>query len=139
MSQEKDYIWKVNGIELELDLDDADVYDSLMNAFEEMDGKEEELKHRKNSNPIRGYCELFYQFYDRVFGKGTSEKLFKGYNARICDETWESFMRFLKKQGQENSKRRMQLSSKYQPNRQQRRAGNRKGKSNKNYSGPYAL
>lgn len=144
MSQEN-YIWKINNLELPLDLEDADAYDNLMAAFDEMD--EEEKRVEKSDNPIRAYCAMWYRFYDLVFGDGIGDKIFNGkHNARLCDETYEKFLEFIQKQGQNNAKRRMGVVNKYSPNRQQRRVNNRRNNKNRHknqyhgrYSGPYAL
>lgn len=144
MSQEN-YIWKIHDLELTLDLDDADAYDNLMAAFDEMD--KEEKKVEKSDNPIRAYCAMWYRFYDLVFGQGVGEKIFAGkHNARLCDETYESFLEFIQRQGKKNAERRMAVGSKYTPNRQQRRANNRRNNKNRyrnqyhnRYSGPYSL
>ena len=91
--------WKINGIELELDLEDADTAANYENAFEIMAEEEKQIaKTGKNSDTIKSYCEMFRHMYDNIFGKGTSEKIFKGikYNSRIYDEIYESFLVYVK-------------------------------------------
>ena len=60
MSQnENERIWKINGLELELDLEDADVFENTIKAFEQMDADAQNLD-KVGSMPdyIRGYCDI---------------------------------------------------------------------------------
>ena len=143
MSQEKDnlYVWKINGLNLELDMEDADVMEKYNQAFDKMEKTEKNLINiGEKGNFIRKYCQMFYDLYDDLFGAGTGNKIFNGKkNARICDEVYSSFLEFVSLQTKESIQRRSEFISKYKPNRQKRRSGNKSGKRNKNYSGPHAL
>ena len=62
MSQnDNERIWKINGLELELDLEDADIFEKVMKSFEQMDADANSLD-KVGSMPdfIRGYCCLLY-------------------------------------------------------------------------------
>ena len=70
-------LWKFNNVEVEADFTDAAFMEKFENAYDIMS---EELKHvqkiGKQSEIIRSYCEVFFGFFDRVFGEGTHNKLF---------------------------------------------------------------
>ena len=125
MSQnDNERIWKINGLELELDLEDADIFEKVMKSFEQMDADANSLD-KVGSMPdfIRGYCNVHYKFYDRVFGDGTGEKIFGGKkNTRICDEVYDNFLNFMQ----------TAVKKAYAPNREQRRG---KKKNFKSYNG----
>lgn len=134
MSQnDNERIWKINGLGLELDLEDADVFEKVMKSFEQMDEDAKSLD-KVGSVPdfIRGYCNIHHKFYDRVFGDGTGERIFGGKkNTRICDEVYDNFLSFMQAAVKKANARRFEMSNKYAPNR-----GKRKGKKNfKSYNG----
>lgn len=134
MSQNNDErIWKINGLGLELDLEDADVFEKVMKSFEQMDEDAKSLD-KVGSVPdfIRGYCNIHHKFYDRVFGDGTGERIFGGKkNTRICDEVYDNFLSFMQAAVKKANARRFEMSNKCAPNR-----GKRKGKKNfKSYNG----
>lgn len=127
MSQEENTrIWKINGQEFEFDLDDADVFDNMLKAFNELDEEQEELsKAGPTEGFLRSYCEVYYRMFDKLFGPGSGKKIFGGkHNARICEEAAEDFINFANKQVQKVNQRRNAGKKKYQPNRQ----------NNKNYN-----
>lgn len=135
MSQnDNERIWKINGLELELDLEDADIFEKVMKSFEQMDADANSLDKVGNMPDfIRGYCNVHYKFYDRVFGDGTGEKIFGGKkNIRICDEVYDNFLNFMQTAVKKANARRFEISNKYAPNREQRRG---KKKNFKSYNG----
>ena len=98
-----------------------------------MEESEKELqKVGVNSEMIRGYCNLFYQLFDDIYGDGTGEKLFAGKkNERMCDEAYRNFLATAKKDADDARNQRMSFISRFTPhqNRQQRRhQGQNKGK-----------
>lgn len=118
-------IWKINSLSLELDLEDADCMERYENAFEEMSKEEKQIpKDGKASVRIRAYCRLFRNLYDRLFGEGTSEKLFKGIpeNTDAYDEIYYALLDFVAAQSADAMAKRNEKLSKYRPNRQQRRS-----------------
>lgn len=129
-------IWKINGLELELDLEDADVFEKAMKAFEQMDEDGKNIdKTGKMPEFIKRYCEIYYNAFDRIFGEGTGEKIFSGKkNMRNCDEVWDSFIGFMQVAVKKANTRRLQLSGKYMPNRDQNREQRRKKKRKKNFN-----
>ena len=117
-------IWKINGLELELDMSDYETAVKYEEAFARMAKEEKERANDGNAaDVIKSYAMLFYNLFDRLFGTGTSERLFDGkYNARRCDEVYEDFLGFVHKQNVETQTRRAELVNKYRPNRAARRA-----------------
>lgn len=118
-------IWEINGLSLELDLEDADCMERYENAFDEMKKEENEApKDGKASMRIRAYCRLFRNLYDRIFGDGTSEKIFKGVpeNTDSYDKVYCEFLDFVTAQRTAAMKKKAEILSKYRPNRQQRRS-----------------
>lgn len=117
-------IWEINGMSLELDLEDADCMERYENAFEKMSEEEKQIpKDGKYSAIIRAYCRLYRNMYDRIFGEGTSEKLFKGIpeNTDSYNKVYCEFLDFVTAQRTTTAKKRAEILSKYRPNRQQRR------------------
>ncbi|MCQ2053392.1 MAG: hypothetical protein MJZ03_05615 [archaeon] len=111
-------IWEINGQSLELDLDNADNMERYENAFEIMSEEEKNLSEEgRQSERIRAYCRLFENLYDRIFGEGTSEKIFEGIPASIgrYDEIYESFLNFVKNQALEIAKASAERRMKYLP------------------------
>ena len=116
--------WEYNGVTLEVDLQDADFAESYEKAFARMEESEKELqKVGVNSEMIRGYCNLFYQLFDDIYGDGTGEKLFAGKkNARMCDEAYRNFIAAAQKDADDARNQRMSFMSRFTPrHRQQRR------------------
>ena len=117
--------WSYNNIEFEVDLQDADFAEKYEKAFERMGQDEKKVqKAGTNSELIRGYCSLFHNLFDDIYGEGTSKRLFEGkVNAGMCDVAYSSFIEACKRCNDEAVQRRGQLISRYEPqqNRQQRR------------------
>ena len=110
-------LYKLNNVEVEIDLEDADFLRRYENAFNKMQEKETELqKVGMNSQFIFNYCELFYGLFDDIFGEGKGEEIFKGkHNARLVDEVYAEFINICTDQGKEATERRNKLFAKYQP------------------------
>lgn len=118
-------VWEINGLSLELDLGDADVMERYEKAFEEMADTEKLLpKDGKASEKIRAYCNVFRRLFDKIFGSGSSEKLFDGVPVKTSayEEVYFSFLEFAEKQLVDYEKQRAQRLSRYIPDRQQRRS-----------------
>lgn len=119
MSQENERIWKINGLELELDLEDADEFEKVVKAFEQMDVDGQNLEKVGNMpDYIRGYCDIHYKLYDRIFGEGTGEKIFGGKkNTRVCEEVYDDFLSFASEIIRKVNERRFRMNNKYMPNK----------------------
>lgn len=120
--------WEINGISLLLDLSDADVMERYEDAFEAMKKDEEAIpRDGKASAQIRGYCRMYRNLYDRVFGEGTAERIFDGQpvNSEVYESVFDSFLTFVSTQTEGIARRRTEFFSKYSPNRAQKRAAGR--------------
>lgn len=117
-------IWEINGLSLELDMEDYETSKNYMKAFEEMSEEEKQLKKDGSvDNYVKNYCLLFWHLYDRLFGEGTAEKIFEGkYNCRVCDEVYMDFLDFVKTQQTEAIQRRNNMLSQYKPPRNGKRS-----------------
>ncbi len=118
-------IWEINGQNLELDMENADVQERYENAFEKLSEEENQIKKDgKMSEFTRSYCNLFNRLYDRIFGEGTSEKIFAGIPVSISKyiEIYDSFLEFVKRQTDGINADIAEKVAKYKPNRQQRRS-----------------
>lgn len=117
-------MWNYNHLEFEVDLQDADFAERYEQAFSRMADDEKKVqKAGTNSELIRGYCGLFFNLFDDLYGKGTSHKLFEGkVNAGMCDLAYMAFMGAVKQDSQEAMQRRARIRERYAPhqNRQQR-------------------
>lgn len=110
--------WEINGLSLELNLDDADVMERYENAFEKMANEETSIpKEGRQSERIRAYCKLFRNLYDRIFSEGTSDKIFEGVPTSIkaSDEIYLSFLDFVQKQMISAAKERTEWRNKFLP------------------------
>lgn len=119
-------IWEINGLSLELDLEDVETLERYEDAFAKMAEDEKAIpKEGKKSAVIRAYCEMYRRLYDRLFGEGTSDKIFADtrLNAEAYENVYFSFLEFAHNQADLSSKRKAEMLMKYKPqNRQQRRA-----------------
>lgn len=97
MNEKNVPVWKINGLELKYDFDDLKAMERYEQAFHSMEMKSKEMpKDGNRSTQIKLYCQIMYELFDDLFGKGTSNKLFHGkMNARECDEVYESFLNFV--------------------------------------------
>lgn len=117
----------INGVELQIDMEDADFQEKYQAAFEQMEVTEKGLqKTGKLSDITRSYCDMFYQLFDNIFGAGTGNKLFGGrHNSKECDEVYTKFISICKEQTEAANKRRMQMTGKYLPKKKKPNYNNR--------------
>ena len=102
-------------MEFEVDMEDVEFQQKLEDAYDKMEEEEKNLsKAGRRSDITLGYCNMCYNFFDRVFGSGTGEKLLGAKkNARICDECYGSFFDFMRLEVEKSNKRRAQYAQKY--------------------------
>lgn len=108
----------INGVEFEIDFTDADILERIDNECEEVEKKAKELRNKKEelslAEGIRQECKIVKDFFDKVFGEGTSEKLFKGKDSLTqCLNAYEDTMNAYQSQYQSYNDR----VSKYSPDR----------------------
>jgi hypothetical protein len=67
---------EINGVELELDLMDADVLDSVQDALENLTMETEQSE--RVGDMVRQPCITINTFFDSVFGEGAADVVFQG-------------------------------------------------------------
>ena len=119
---------KINDVELELDLMDADMAEKYEKAYRKMQRDVVNIpKNLSLAESIRKQCKLIFNFFDEVFGQGTSKKIFGNRtNLRECIKAVETLIDYVNKDAEEANN----IINKYSPNRVERRNSkfNRKGK-----------
>ena len=120
---------KINDVELELDLMDADMAEKYEKAYRKMQRDVANIpKNLSLADSIRKQCNLVFCFFDEVFGQGASKKIFGNRtNLRECIKAVETLIDHVNKDVEESNK----IINKYSPNRVARRDSkfnNRKGK-----------
>ncbi|MCM1223587.1 MAG: hypothetical protein NC548_54980 [Lachnospiraceae bacterium] len=115
---ENNYIWKVNGCEFELDMEDAETAEKYLSAMKILenakDGNVSNIAER-----IRVYCKAFRDFYDELLGENASEKIFAGIkdNRRKYDEIYDSLLELIAEQCTVSANRMNEISRRYAPKR----------------------
>lgn len=111
---------KINDVELELDLMDADMADKYEKAYRKMQKDVANIpKNLSLAENIRKQCKLIFNFFDEVFTEGTSKKVFGNKtNLRECIKAVETLIDYVNKDTEEANK----IINKYSPNRATRRA-----------------
>ena len=67
---------KINDVELELDLMDADMAEKYEKAYRKMQRDVANIpKNLSLADSIRKQCQLIFTFFDEVFREGTSKKI----------------------------------------------------------------
>lgn len=115
--------YEINGVNLEIDMENVDFLEKYEKAFEKMEEEEKSItKTGKQSDIARMYCKMFYHLFDNIFGEGTGQKIFGGKNnLRIIDETYDKFINICAEQTRDIQRRREKIVAKFKPNRAQRR------------------
>ena len=108
---------KIRDVEVEFDFLDADD----MERFE----KEAQRVKDESETKSKEECMIINKFFDNVFGKGISEKLFKG--KMNLGEHIKAFEDIVKEKIEQQTELQNTLN-RYQPNREQRRYNQYKGK-----------
>lgn len=115
--------YKINGVELEIDMEDVDFLEKYEEAFKKMEEEEKDIpKIGKQSDIARKYCKMFYNLFDNIFGEGIGQQVFGGKNnLHIIDKTYEEFIGICAEQVREIQERQKRIAAKFKPNREQRR------------------
>ena len=88
----------INGVEFDnIDFTDADLLEKIDKECIEVDKKAEQLRKDKENlslaEGIRQECKIVKEFFDNVFGEGTSEEVFKGKDSLTeCLNAYEDIM-----------------------------------------------
>ena len=93
----------INEVELDVDFTDADFIEKLDQAYKEVNKETNKLQENKdNLTPaegIRQECKIVKDFFDYVFGDGTSKKIFGEKNSlKMCIEAFEDILEERQKQ-----------------------------------------
>ena len=128
------------GVELELDLFDADVievYEKENKRVVERIQNDGQYEGKTTAESIRYQCGVVNDFFDSLFGAGTAEKIFKG-KSNIRDHM-EAFGIVAKKAEDSNIEFNGVLD-KYTPNRAERRQAEKQQQKqgSRNYQRNYA-
>lgn len=110
---------KINGVELQdIDIYDADIAEKYEKALEKVESVSEKVKGMKVSESIRTQCNLIFGMFNDLFGQGTAKKVFgEKVNLLTCLKAFEELVTQVNEQKGELEK----ITSKYSPNRAQRR------------------
>lgn len=111
---------KLKNIEVKFDFLDADDIERFEKAAKKVTEKCKEKEEEKlsMSEAIKEECMIIENFFDEVFGEGTSQKLFEG--RKNLTEHIEIFKEIIKAK-QEKQADLQETFNRYKPNRQQRR------------------
>lgn len=109
---------KINGVELEVNFLDADFMEKLENCCKKVNDQAEkskkELKDLTYSQQIKAECKIIKDFFDDLFGEGTSEKIFQEKNdLMLCLSAFQDLIEAKAKMQQEMNS----LFAKYSPDR----------------------
>lgn len=113
--------FNICGEELEYDFLDADEAERIESAIKKVQerNKPELLVGLTNSEAIRKQCHIVFDFFDEVFGEGSSKRVFKGKCNLVT--ALNAFGEVIK--AMNNSVQEVKaIQDKYSPNRAQRRA-----------------
>ena len=118
--------WKFGNFETEIDFTDVDFLDRIDEGKQLMQEAEKNvLKVGKNSDIIRSQCEVFYIFFDHVFGRDAREAMFEGKTSlMLCVKASESLSAFEHKEAERIGSTYGKYEVQNHGNRQQRRAYN---------------
>lgn len=117
--------WEINALSLELDMEDAEVQERYENAFELFEEERKQIpKDGKLSEITKSSCSLFEHLFDRIFGDGTSEKIFSGVPIKLSEyiKIYNEFVKFANQRMNEANASIKEAVAKYRPNRRQRRS-----------------
>ncbi|GAA0767150.1 hypothetical protein GCM10008908_05870 [Clostridium subterminale] len=109
----------INGIELELDIFDADVAEKYDKAIKKVMNIEEDTKDMSIGEGIRTQCRAIFNVFDELFGEGTYKRIFGDkVNLLECLKAFEALITGIN----EKDKEIELIANKYSSNRIQRRS-----------------
>jgi len=113
---------KINGVDLEIDMMDADTAEKVEKAIEVVKNGAAEIEANKTlrlSEGIRATCAIVFECFNNIFGEGTDHKVFGNHsNMRVCTE---AFAELCAQTTQQPQNMINGLKAKYSPNRAERR------------------
>lgn len=120
------------GIDLDFDFLDADELEKYLDANQKaLDRINDKKEYEKLNTPdqMRLQCSIVNEFFDSIFGEGTSEQLFHGKNN--LGDHMEAFA-IMSEAAQKSDSRFDEIKGKYNVNRAQRRFEQRNGAQQQN-------
>mgnify|MGYP007012507854 CR=1 FL=1 len=111
----------VLGVDLDLDVYDVDVFEKFEKEVTEVKRKvDESVTEKTNAQKLRRHCTIVKEFFDNVFGPGTSRKLFNGKdNIKDCTDAYLTVISAVGMATHEYSdainEKRADIESKYAP------------------------
>lgn len=122
--------WKFGNFETEIDFTDVDFLDRIDEGKQLMQEAENHvLKVGKNSDIIRSQCEVFYAFFDHVFGREARKAMFEGKTSlMLCVKASESLSEFENLEADGIKKQYGKYEAQNRGNRQHRRAYNKQNR-----------
>ena len=116
-------VWRYNDCEFTLDLSDTDTIALYEKSFKQMQEDVKKMpKEGTKSEIVRAYCQVLRDVFDRLIGDGTSDKLFGNrYNALEITTCYENFLEFVDGQNKAIGDLVNRMTTRYSPNRAQRR------------------
>lgn len=106
---------KINNVELDFDLMDADTAEKYENALKKLQTAKDKINGTETlGESIRTQCNMVFDFFNEIFGIGTDKKLFGNKtNLRVCLEAVETMIEYANKDMQFIQNK----VNKYSPNR----------------------
>ena len=104
----------INGIDLELDLMDADIAEKYEKAIKEMDEKEKNkvVDGKGFAEIIRQECEIVFDFFNTVWGEVTDKQIFGNKtNYNECEDAFKKVMEYSNQQIEKLNKKALKYSS----------------------------
>lgn len=123
MSRNENIIFKHNDFEAEFDFADADSMEAFEKSMAQLREDEKELPKTGSASAIlRSQCKWLRDFFDRIFGDGSGEKICgKKDNFSLCRDAYVDFLDFIEIQKQDYINEANEVRGKYSANRAQRR------------------
>lgn len=113
----------INGVDLEIDLLDADTAERMEAAFEHVADRVTEIEADKSirlSQAIRAMCREIFSCFNSLFGEGTDKRVF-GDQVNL-EQCMMAFAELSRQAPEQSTVRMTNLMAKYAPNRETRRA-----------------
>ena len=121
---------KILDVELKgIDFNDADDLELFENAVEDAKKELDNLNPdgQRASEVIRKGCNVIFKCFDKIFGEGTSKKVFGDKTSlKICMKAFRDLKAEREKQDSEIEQMASELNADYNPNRATRRANAKK-------------
>ena len=114
----------INGVELQdIDIFDLETSENIESAINKAEGIFKGEQPSRMSESIRLQCTAVFDCFNDIFGEGTDKKVFGNkVNLMDCLRVFSELVDNITKQREDAEKEVNNLTSKYSPNRAQRRS-----------------